>query len=46
LTIGLLGTGHVLVPESYLVAAKQILESTEEIVMDDEGVDDSPFIEE
>ncbi len=46
LTIGLLGTGHVLVPESYLAAAKQILESADEIVMDDEGEDDSPFIEE
>lgn len=48
LTIGLLGTGHVLVPESYLATAKQILESTEDEIFNDEDEvgDDSPFIEE
>lgn len=46
LTIGLLGTGHVIVPEDYLSEAKQILESTEDSIIDDEDGDDQPFIEE
>lgn len=46
LTIGLLGTGHVLVPEDYVAQAKEILESTEDGILDNEDGDDEPFIEE
>lgn len=39
LTVGLLGTGYVMVPETYLEQAKEILAQTWE---DDEAQEDSP----
>lgn len=45
LTVGLLGTGYVLVPEEYLDAAKEILESTaDDDLVDDERGDESTSI--
>jgi len=43
LTVGLLGNGYVMVPESYLDEAKAILASSEQI---DESSDDDLFDEE